>query len=157
MFLILDGLYLWHLDMAVWNPCGLSKPYGNTVLVQHLFRKRFVAWQHQVIAWTNVHQWGPVTFIQGLFHKRYISHQSPNLTWKLLIPNFIGISKEPMSQPRFNELWHWQEFDELYSYARDIFYWNGKINDILCIWCFYNFPMSVIKQSALSHEMFYSV
>ena len=73
------------------------------------------------------------------------------------MPNFIEISQEPMSQPRFNELWHWQEFDQLYSYAMDIFYWNGKSNDILCIWCFYNFPMSVIKQPTLSHERFYSV
>ena len=54
------------LGLNVLTHCGLVTPYGNIDLGQHLLRYWFVAWQHQVITWTNIDllpkSSGPVLF-----------------------------------------------------------------------------------------------
>ena len=51
----------------------------------------------QISAHHRQWQWGPVTINPGYFQKRYLSHQFLQLIWKLLILNFIQISKGSMS------------------------------------------------------------
>ena len=52
-----------YFDQLDFTRCGLVTTYGDIDLGQHWFKKCRVARQHQAITWSNVHQWGPVTFL----------------------------------------------------------------------------------------------
>ena len=78
------GLIIRMMITSSWYPlthCGLIKPYDNRDLIQYWLRYWLVTWQHQAIAWSDVH----LSFVSfcGIYLVA-ISHRVPMLLFYIM-------------------------------------------------------------------------